>query len=48
MLIPGPTSPGNDIDVLLMPLIVELKELWENGVDTYDVSRKETFKMHDA
>ena len=28
MLIPGPKSPGNDIDVFLRPLIDELKELW--------------------
>ena len=34
LLIPGPQSPGNDIDVYLQPLIEELKELWEFGVDT--------------
>ena len=34
LLIPGPRSPGNEIDVYLRPLIDELKELWERGVET--------------
>ena len=38
MIIPGPTSLGNNIDVYLQPLIDELNQLWENGVETYDVS----------
>ncbi|XP_026424606.1 uncharacterized protein LOC113320918 isoform X3 [Papaver somniferum] len=41
----GPHSPGNDIDVYLRPLIDELKELWEEGVDTYDSSRNEMFNL---
>lgn len=45
LLIPSPKSPGNDIDVFLQPLIDELKELWETGVNTYDAHRKETFNM---
>ena len=45
LLILGPKSPGNDIDVFLQPLIDELKELWETGVSTYDTHRKETFNM---
>jgi hypothetical protein len=40
MLIPGPKSPGMDIDVYLRPLILELKELWNNGVKTRDVNRE--------
>ena len=32
LLIPGPTSPRNDIDVYLQPLVEELKELWDVGV----------------
>jgi len=36
MIIPGPSSPGKDIDVYLQPLIAELKELWETGMETYD------------
>ncbi|XP_059654530.1 uncharacterized protein LOC132301279 isoform X1 [Cornus florida] len=47
-LIPGPKGPGNDIDVYLQPLIEELKELWVEGVDTYDTSRKGMFRMHAA
>ena len=38
LVIPGPFSPGNDIDVYSQTLIEELKELWDVGVETYDVS----------
>ena len=46
MLIPGPESPGDVIDVYLKPLIDELKELWEVGVDTFDASTRQNFKLH--
>lgn len=39
------TSPDNNIDVYLLPLIDELKSLWDEGVPTYDAFKKETFKM---
>ena len=45
MLISGPKQPGNDIDVYLEPLIEDLKELWEEGVDVFDSFKKEVFKM---
>ena len=45
LLIPGPKGLGNDIDVFLRLLIDELKELWEDGVCTYDASTKENFQM---
>ncbi|KAK1550829.1 hypothetical protein Q3G72_025514 [Acer saccharum] len=48
LIIPGPKSPGNDIDVYLRPLIDELYELWENGVNTYDVSTGQNFQMKAA
>ncbi|KAK9267622.1 hypothetical protein L1049_010053 [Liquidambar formosana] len=48
ILIPGPKSPGNDIDVYMRPLIDELKELWEDGVETYDASTKQNFQLHAA
>lgn len=48
MLIPGPKSPGNNIDVYLQPLIDELKELWSNGVLTWDARKKENFRMRAA
>ncbi|GKB84680.1 uncharacterized protein Tco_0956952 [Tanacetum coccineum] len=31
LLIPGPSAPGNNIDVYLEPLVEELKELWDDG-----------------
>ncbi|XP_019230042.1 PREDICTED: uncharacterized protein LOC109211006 [Nicotiana attenuata] len=48
MIIPGPSSPANDIDVYLQPLIAELKELWETGIETYDAETKQTFQMRAA
>ncbi|XP_059316727.1 uncharacterized protein LOC132067483 isoform X3 [Lycium ferocissimum] len=48
MIIPGPSSPGNDIDVYLQPLIAELKELWEAGIETYDAETNQTFRMRAA
>ncbi|XP_042975467.1 uncharacterized protein LOC122306950 [Carya illinoinensis] len=48
LIIPGPRSPGNEIDVYLQPLLDELLELWEYGVPTYDASSKETFTLHAA
>ncbi|XP_012832690.1 PREDICTED: uncharacterized protein LOC105953559 [Erythranthe guttata] len=47
LLIPGPSAPGNNIDVYMQPLIEELKELW-NGVETYDASHKQNFCMRAA
>ncbi|XP_019229639.1 PREDICTED: uncharacterized protein LOC109210641 [Nicotiana attenuata] len=48
LLIPGPKAPGNNIDVFLQPLIEELNELWDVGVETYDASTKEIFQMRAA
>lgn len=45
LLIDGPKSPGNDIDVYLQPLIDELKDMWINGVDIYDAATNEMFNM---
>lgn len=36
LVIPGPKNPGRDIDVFLQPLIDELKELWSEGIETFD------------
>ncbi|XP_042958053.1 uncharacterized protein LOC122293566 [Carya illinoinensis] len=48
LIIPGPKSLGNDIDVYLQPLIDELLELWSHGIPTYDASTKEMFMLHAA
>ncbi|XP_059627617.1 uncharacterized protein LOC132270456 [Cornus florida] len=48
LLILGPRSPGKEIDVYLRPLIDELKELWVDGVMTYDASTMCTFRLHVA
>ena len=48
MVIPGPCSPGRNIDVCLCPLIDELTKLWSSGALTYDISRKHNFVMRAA
>ena len=48
LLIPGPKAPGKDIDVYMRPLVDELKQLWEEGLQTYDALDKKTFQMHAA
>ncbi|GJX14697.1 hypothetical protein Tco_0206455 [Tanacetum coccineum] len=46
LLIPGPKSPGKDIDVYLRPLIDDLKDLWAKpGVETIDVDTCLKFNM---
>ncbi|XP_030505429.2 uncharacterized protein LOC115720419 [Cannabis sativa] len=45
LLIPGPKSPGKDMDVFLRPLVDELKELWVDGVDTRDCRTNTMFKL---
>jgi hypothetical protein len=45
LIISGPSSPRMGIDVYLQPLIEELQELWNIGVRTYDVSKKNNFVM---
>ncbi|XP_057790299.1 uncharacterized protein LOC131007156 [Salvia miltiorrhiza] len=45
LLISGPKQPGNDIDVYLAPLIDDLKELWEIGIQAYDAHRSQSFTL---
>ncbi|GJT04862.1 reverse transcriptase domain-containing protein [Tanacetum coccineum] len=46
LLIPGPKSPGKDIDVYLRLLIDDLKDLWAKpGVKTIDVATRLKFNM---
>jgi hypothetical protein len=43
-IIPGPDHPGTCLNVMLKPLIEELKELWE-GVKAYDYDQKQKFNI---
>ena len=43
LLIPGPSAPSNSIDVYLQPLIDDLKDLWNEGLQVYDSLSKENF-----
>ena len=45
ILIPGPKHPKRSLDVFLQQLIEELKQLWSEGVWTYDCSLKNNFTM---
>ena len=48
LICPGLKNPKKNIDVFLQPLIDELKELWVNGIPTFDVSKREQFCMRAA
>ena len=48
LVIPGPTSLGIAIDVYLEPLVEELRELWDVGVQAYNASSKEVFQLRAA
>jgi hypothetical protein len=47
LIIPGPDHPGSCIDVMLKPLIEELKQLWQ-GVEAYDYDQKQEFNIRIA
>ncbi|XP_074358477.1 uncharacterized protein LOC141697823 [Apium graveolens] len=42
-LISGPNSPKNSIDVYMQPLVAELTELWNEGIQTYYAFTDQTF-----
>ncbi|XP_021603880.1 uncharacterized protein LOC110608905 [Manihot esculenta] len=48
ILVLGPRNPKDKLDVYLQPLVTELKDLWENGVETYDAFNKENFNLRAA
>ncbi|GLU06513.1 hypothetical protein SLE2022_235410 [Rubroshorea leprosula] len=48
LLIPGPKSPGNKIDIYMQPLIEELQQLWDAGIETFDASKGERFQLRAA
>ncbi|XP_075658886.1 uncharacterized protein LOC142628728 [Castanea sativa] len=48
LVIPGPTSPVIAIDVYLQPLVEELRELWDVGVESFDASSNTRFQLHAA
>jgi hypothetical protein len=47
LIISSPDHPGTHIDVMLKPLIEELKQLWE-GVKAYDYDQKQKFNLRVA
>ena len=48
MIFSGPCAPGNNLDVYLQSLIKELKELWSDGLDTFDSPKNEMLRMRVA
>jgi hypothetical protein len=47
LIIPGPDHPGTRLNVILKPLIEELKQSWE-GVEAYDYDQKEKSNLQVA
>ncbi|XP_050222508.2 uncharacterized protein LOC126672598 [Mercurialis annua] len=48
ILVPGPGNPKDQMDIFLQPLIAELNQLWESGIRTYDVQKRQNFQMRAA
>ncbi|XP_010666303.1 uncharacterized protein LOC104883469 [Beta vulgaris subsp. vulgaris] len=48
LIVPGPKNPKGNIDVYMQPLVEELKQLWEYGASTYDISKKQNFNLRAA
>ncbi|XP_055960661.1 uncharacterized protein LOC126668629 [Mercurialis annua] len=48
VIVPGPRNPKHQMDIFLQPLIAELNQLWEFGVQTFDVHRRQNFQMKAA
>ena len=48
LICPGPKNPKKNIDIFLQPLIDELKQLWDEGLPTFDVVNREQFLMRAA
>jgi hypothetical protein len=44
LIVPSPEPPGPRINVMLKPLIEELKQLWK-GVEAYDCYKKQKFNL---
>jgi hypothetical protein len=47
LIIPGPDHPGSHINVMLKPIIEELKQLWQ-VVEAYDYDQKQKFNLRVA
>ena len=48
LIIPGPKSPGDNIHVFLQPLLEDLRDLFINGISTYDASKNRVFTLKAA
>ncbi|XP_050222364.1 uncharacterized protein LOC126672458 [Mercurialis annua] len=48
VIVPGPRNPKHQMDIFLQPLIADLNQLWEFGVHTFDVHRRQNFQMKAA
>ena len=48
ILVPGLKNQKDKLIVFLQPLIAELNHLWDVGVNTYDISKKQNFMMRAA
>jgi hypothetical protein len=44
LIVPAPDNPGPQLNVLMQPLIEELKQLWV-GVEAYNCDKKQKFNL---
>ena len=47
-IVPDPSNPKHKIGLYLQPLIHELKLLWEDVIQTFDISKRENFQLRAA
>jgi hypothetical protein len=47
LIVPSPDNPGPQLNVMMQPLIKELKQLWV-GVEAYDYHKKQKFNLRAA
>ena len=48
VIVPSPRNPKDKLDVYLQHLISKLQALWEIGIETYEISRKQNFMLRVA
>ena len=48
VIVPGPSNLKHKIDLYLQPLIHELSLLWEDGIQTFGLTKRDNFQLRAA